>query len=67
MQHKFKPEKTNHGCYFSDCSCGKSLGVYRDRATAKDAHTAHTEGRESTVGKVGTTFLVGGPVQGMGE
>lgn len=63
--HAFKPEKTNHGCYFSDCGCGWSGGVYRDRATAKEAHAAHTRGEVCTIGKQGTTLLVGPPIQGM--
>ena len=39
--HQFTPERTNHGAYFSDCSCGWSGGVYPSRADAKRAHIAH--------------------------
>jgi hypothetical protein len=65
MKHVFKPEKTNHGYYFSDCSCGWTGGVYETRKFAKDAQVAHKNGEESTVGKVKTTFQVGGPIVGM--
>ena len=55
--HKRLLERTNNGCYFSDCGCGWAGGVYRDRATATEAHAAHTRGGVSTVGKMTTTFL----------
>ena len=42
--HKFEAERTNHGCYFADCSCGWSGGVFPSRGDAKLAHTAHVTG-----------------------
>ena len=65
--HARKLERTNHGCYFADCRCGWSGGVYRDRAAAIDAHTAHTRGEVSTIGKMTTTFHVGPRPHGMAE
>lgn len=41
--HKFKPEATNAGHYFSDCSCGWSGGVYPSRTDAKEAWRAHVD------------------------
>jgi hypothetical protein len=66
VKHKFKPETTNGGCCFCDCSCGWSGGVYTNRRYAHDAHQQHAEGlfvRE--IGKEGTTFLVGPRPHGM--
>lgn len=45
INHRFTPERTNHGAYFSDCSCGWSGGVYPSRGDAKHAHAAHVTGR----------------------
>ena len=42
--HKFEAERTNHGCYFADCSCGWSGGVFPSHGDAKRAHTAHVTG-----------------------
>lgn len=42
--HRFMPEQTNGGAYFSDCSCGWSGGVYPSRGDAKHAHAAHVTG-----------------------
>lgn len=44
ITHRFKPEATNGGHYFADCSCGWTGGVYRSRAAAKLAHAAHRDG-----------------------
>ena len=65
--HARKLERTNHGCYFAECGCGWSGGVYRDRSTAVDAQAAHTRGEVCTVGKMGITFLVGPRPHGMTE
>lgn len=64
--HKRMLERTNRGCYFSECGCGWSGGVYRDRTCAVNAHAAHTRGEVCTIGKQGVTFLIGPPAQGMG-
>lgn len=42
--HKFKPETTNGGNCFADCSCGWSGGVHPTRQRAKDAWNAHVNG-----------------------
>lgn len=42
--HKFKPESTNNGRSFSDCSCGWQGGVYPSRAAARDAWHGHATG-----------------------
>ena len=65
--HARKLERTNHGCYFSECGCGWSGGVYRDRAAAIDAHAAHTRGEVCLIGKMGTTLLIGPRARGMGD
>ena len=48
--HRFKPERTNGGAYFCDCSCGWSGGVYPDRWAAKVVHADHVAGRPPTTG-----------------
>ena len=44
-KHKGEYERTNNGCYFTDCTCGWSGGVYRSRAEAREAWAAHRDGK----------------------
>lgn len=62
--HKFKPETTNGGCCFADCSCGWSGGVYENRAVAKIAWEAHRDGGTPPV-PLRPQFLVGARAHGM--
>lgn len=62
-RHKFLPEATNNGHYFSECSCTWSGGVYTSRASAMAAYRAHVDGRDIPP-PVGTVFLFGGPTTG---
>ena len=55
--HKFKPERTNGGAYFCDCSCGWTGGVYLNRSDAKYAHDIHADGGEPN-GAIKTMFLI---------
>jgi len=56
MTHKFKPERTNGGAYFCDCSCGWTGGVYPSRSDAKYAHDIHADGGEPS-GAIKPMFL----------
>lgn len=64
--HKAKPEATNGGHYFADCTCGWSGGVYYGRSAAVNAVHAHRAGLKGPE-NVKTTFLVGGPITGQTE
>ena len=57
MTHKFKPERTNGGAYFCDCSCGWTGGVYPNRSDAKHAHDIHADGGEPN-GAIKPMFLI---------
>lgn len=62
--HKFKPETTNGGHCFSDCSCGWAGGVYPTRPDARLAWIAHRD--EMLVPEhVRPTFLAGPRARGM--
>lgn len=61
--HKARPEATNNGHYFADCSCGWSGGVYYGRTRAVEAVKAHREGG-AVPPSVKTTFMLGGPIVG---
>jgi hypothetical protein len=57
--HKRLLERTNNGCYFSECGCGWSGGVWADRPAAIAAHSAHIAGQEPPAGKVEPVVLLG--------
>lgn len=63
--HRFKPERTNGGAYFCDCSCGWSGGVCRDRWSAQVMHDAHAHGLPGPTDhlKVQPILLLGDPNQ----
>ena len=65
MTHKFKPERTNGGAYFCDCSCGWTGGVYLNRSDARYAHDIHADGGEPS-GAIKPTFLIPATTEGEG-
>ena len=61
--HAFKPETTNGGACFADCSCGWAGGVHATRLIARQAWQAHQAGGDP-VAPIPTVVLVGGRVVG---
>ena len=43
--HRWERERTNYGCFFTDCTCGWSGGVYRSSSEAHAAWKAHRDGK----------------------
>ena len=62
--HRRMLERTNHGCYFSECSCGWSGGVYPHRTAAIIAHESHVSGGEP-VAPIPTVVIFGDRPRGM--
>lgn len=65
--HRFKPERTNGGAYFCDCSCGWSGGVCRDKRSAQVMHDVHAHGLPGSTDhlKVQPIVLLGERPRGM--